>query len=195
MTCLLRTPVVVLAWLAALLSLPCAHAAEIVLERSAVERLVQQTLFNDKGRYFMQRGACYSYLEDPAVALAGGRLVLDANLTAFTGVVVNNQCIGVPLKSRVRLSGKPAPQPGGFVRLTELSIDNISDANVRALVQQVVLPRIPQALEIDIASQVRSMLKQSNVPYTAELERIDISAVSAENDRLGVVFDFKLIAK
>ncbi len=183
------------AWLAALLLPLPAHAAELVLERSAVERLVQQALFNDKGRYFLQRGACYAYLEEPAIALAGGRLVLDANLTAFTGVIVNNQCIGVPLKSRVRVSGKPAPQQGGFVRLVEPSIDNISDSNVRALVQQVVLPRLPQALEIDVGAAVRSMLKQPNVAYTGDLERIDISAVSAENDRLGVVFDFKLIAK
>lgn len=195
MTSPLRALAVVLALLAPCFFATPSYAAELVLERSAVERLVQQSLFNDKGRYFLQRGACYAYLDDPAVALAGGRLVLDANLTAFTGMIVNNQCIGVPLKSRVRVSGKPAPQPGGFVRLVDLGIDNISDANVRALVQQVVVQRMPQALEIDVGSAVRAMLKQPNVPYTGDLERIDISAVSAENDRLGVVFDFKLIAK
>jgi hypothetical protein len=174
--------------------LHAARAAEIVLERTAVDRLVQQTLFTDKGRYFLQRGACYAYLEDPVVSLAGGRLVLNANLSSFLGVIMNNQCIGVPLKSRVTVSGRPAQQ-GGVVRLVDLSIDNISDANTRAFVQQVVLQRIPQALEIDVASAVRSMLKQPNVPYTSDLERLDISAVSAENDRLGVTFDFKLLAK
>lgn len=172
-----------------------ASAAEIVLERTAVDRLVQQALFNDKGRYFLQRGACYAYLEDPVVALAGGRLVLNANLSSFLGVLVNNQCVGVPLKSRVTLSGRPAQQANGVVRLVDLSIDNISDASTRGFVQQVVLQRIPQALEIDVAGAVRSMLKQPNVAYTGDLERLDITAVSAENDRLGVTFDFKLIAK
>lgn len=172
-----------------------AHAAEIVLERTAVERLVQQSLFNDKGRYFLQRGACYAYLEDPVIALTGGRLVLNANLSSFLGVIVNNQCVGVPLKSRVTVSGRPAQQPGGVVRLVELSVDNISDANTRGFVQQVVLPRLPQALEVDVGAAVRSMLKQPNIPYSSELERLDITAVTANNDRLGVTFDFKLLAK
>jgi hypothetical protein len=171
------------------------HAAEIVLERSAVERLVQQALFNDKGRYFLQRGACYAYLEDPVISLGGGRLVLNANLSSFLGMLVNNQCVGVPLKSKVTVSGRPAQQPGGVVRLVELSIDNIADASTRGFVQSVVLPRIPQALEIDVGAAVRSMLKQPNIPYTSELERIDITAVSADNDRLGVTFDFKLLAR
>jgi hypothetical protein len=39
------------------------------------------------------------------------------------------------------------------------------------------------------------MLKQPNIPYTSDLERLDITAVSAESDRLGVTFDFKLVAK
>ncbi len=174
---------------------PPARGAEIVLERTAVDRLVQQALFNDKGRYFLQRGACYAYLEDPVVSLTGGRLILNANLQSFLGVLVNNQCVGVPLKSRVVVSGRPAQQPNGVVRLVDLSIDNISDPNTRGFVQQVVLQRMPQALEIDVAAAVRSMLKQPNVPYTGDLERLDISAVSADQDRLGVTFEFKLLAK
>ncbi len=174
---------------------PPARGAEIVLERTAVDRLVQQALFNDKGRYFLQRGACYAYLEDPVVSLTGGRLILNANLQSFLGVLVNNQCVGVPLKSRGVVSGRPAQQPNGVVRLVDLSIDNISDPNTRGFVQQVVLQRMPQALEIDVAAAVRSMLKQPNVPYTGDLERLDISAVSADQDRLGVTFEFKLLAK
>lgn len=176
-----------------LCSLP-ARGAEIVLERTAVDRLVRQSLFTDQGRYFLQKGACYAYLHDPVVSLAGGRLVLNANLTSFMGVIVGTQCVGVPLASKVTLSGKPAQQ-GGIVRLVDLSVDNISDQNVRNLVQQVVLPRFPQAVEIDVAAALRSMLKQPNVPYTSDLERLDITAVSAEGDRLGVTFDFKLTAK
>jgi len=50
-------------------------------------------------------------------------------------------------------------------------------------------------VEIDVAAALRQMLKQPNIPYTADIERLDISALSAENDRLGVTFDFKLVAK
>ncbi|HYS13259.1 MAG TPA: hypothetical protein VEN28_08105 [Burkholderiaceae bacterium] len=180
----------------ALVLLACtpARGAEIVLERTAVDRLVRQSLFTDQGRYYLQRGACYAYLDEPAVTLTGGRLVLNANLTSFLGVMVGVQCIGVPLNSKVTLSGKPAQQ-GGTVRLADLRIDNITDQATRALVQSVVMQRFPQAVEIDVASAVRSMLKQPNIPYTSDLERLDITAVSAEGDRLGVTFDFKLTAK
>jgi hypothetical protein len=171
-----------------------ARGAEIVLERTAVDRLVRQSLFTDQGRYYLQRGQCYAYLHDPVVSLAGGRVVLNANLTSYLGVMVGTQCVGVPLSSKVVLSGKPVQQ-GGIVRLADLSIDNISDQATRALVQQVVLPRFPQAVEIDVAAALRSMLKQPNIPYTSDLERLDISNISAEGDRLGVTFDFKLNAK
>jgi len=171
-----------------------AHAAEIVLERTAVDRLVRQQLFTDQGRYYLQKGACYAYLDEPAVSLTGGRVVLNANLTSFLGVMVGAQCVGVPLKSNVTVSGKPAQQ-GGVVRLADLRIDNITDQATRALVQSVVMQRFPQAVEIDVAAAVRSMLKQPNVQYTGDLERLDISSVTAEGEKLGVTFDFKLLAK
>lgn len=182
---------------ALLVTLVCcqpARGAEIVLERTAVDRLVRQSLFTDQGRYYLQKGACYAYLDNPAVSLTGGRVVLDANLTSFMGVMVGAQCVGVPLNSKVTVSGKPA-QNGGVVRLADLRIDNIADQATRSVVQSVLLARFPQAVEIDVAAAVRSMLKQPNVPYTSELERLDISSVTAEGDRLGVTFDFKLTAK
>jgi hypothetical protein len=178
----------------AFLSCAPVHGAEIVLERTAVDRLVRQSLFTDQGRYYLQRGACFAYLDDPAVSLSGGRVVLNANLTSYLGVLVGQQCVGVPLNSKVVLSGKPVQQ-GGIVRLADLRIDNIADQATRALVQQVVLPRFPQAVEIDVAAALRSMLKQPNIPYTSDLERLDITTISAEGDRLGVTFDFKLTAK
>jgi hypothetical protein len=171
-----------------------APAAEIVLERSAVDRLVRQSLFTDQGRYYLQRGACYAYLDDPAVSLTGGRVILNANFTSFLGVMVGAQCVGVPLASKVTLSGKPAHQ-GGVVRLADLRIDSIADQSTRALVQSGLMPRFPQAVEIDVAAALRSMLRQPNIPYTSELERLDITALSAEGNRLGVTFDFKLSAK
>jgi hypothetical protein len=176
------------------LSAPSARAAEIVLERTAVDRLVRQTLFTDRGRYYMQRGACYAYLDDPAVSLSGGRVYLQSNLAAFLGMPSGAQCVGVPIATRVTLSGRPAHQ-GGVVRLTDLRLENVADQSVRALLTSGLLPNVPAAIEIDVAAAVRSMLKQPNIPYTSELERLDITALSAEGDRLGVTFDFKLLAK
>jgi hypothetical protein len=38
-----------------------ARAAEIVLERSAVGKLLARTLYRDNGRYYLLRGTCYAY--------------------------------------------------------------------------------------------------------------------------------------
>lgn len=171
-----------------------AAAAEIVLERTAVDRLVRQALFNDKGRYYMQRGACYAYLDDPSVSLSGGRVYLRANLAAFLGLVSGTQCVGVPVATKIMLSGKPAHQ-GGVVRLADLRLENVADPSIRALLTSGLLPNVPMAFEVDVAAAVRSMLNQPNVPYTSELERLDITSLVAEGDRLGVTFDFKLLAK
>lgn len=172
-----------------------AAAAELVLERSAVERLVQQSLFADGGRYWLQRGACYAYLHKPSVTLAGGRLFLHAQLTALLGVLApNGNCAGVPIASKVTLSGRPV-QAGGVVRLAQLRVDDVAEPSVRALLQSGLVPNLPGAIEIDVAGAVRQMLKQPNVPYTSELESLHISAVSAADDRLEVKFDFRLRAK
>jgi hypothetical protein len=182
---------------AAFIALPAAGsaaAADIVLERTAVERLVRQSLFTDQGRYYLQRGACYAYLDDPAVTLAGGRVILNASFSSFLGVMVGPQCVGVPLASKVTLSGRPAHQ-GGVVRLADLRIDRIADASTRALVQSGLMPKLPHAVEIDVAAALRSMLRRPDIPYESDLERLDITALSAEGDRLGVTFDFRLIAK
>ena len=184
-----------LALFAVRLSWQTAGAAELILERSAVERLVQQSLFGDRGRYWLQRGPCYAYLDKPSVSLAGGRVFLHAQLSAFLGVLApNNNCAGVPIASKVTLSGRPV-QAGGVVRLAELRLDDVGEPAVRALLQSGLVPNFPGAVEIDVAGAVRQMLKQPNVPYTSELESLDISAISAEDNRLGVRFDFRLRAK
>ena len=54
---------------AAMFAAATAQAAEIVLERSAVEKLVVQAMFSNAGRHELQRGACYAYLESPSVEL------------------------------------------------------------------------------------------------------------------------------
>jgi hypothetical protein len=181
--------------LAAGLICQAAAAAELILERTAVERLVQQSLFTDQGRYWLQRGACYAYLHKPAVTLAGGRVYLHAQLAAVLGVLApNGNCAGVPIASKVTLSGRPV-QAGGVVRLAELRLDDVGEPSVRALLQSGLVPNLPGAVEIDVAGAVRQMLKQPNVPYTSELESLHISAIAAEDNRLGVTFDFRLRAK
>ena len=65
-----------------------AFASELLIDRDAVQTLVVASLFKDQGRWYLSKGTCYSYLERPRVALAGGRLVINAHLTARLGLKV-----------------------------------------------------------------------------------------------------------
>lgn len=58
------------------------HAAEIVLEHSAVDKLLTQTLFTNAGRHDLQRGVCHAYLENPSVELKDGRIRIRSHLTS-----------------------------------------------------------------------------------------------------------------
>ena len=71
---------------AALASTAGAHGAEIVLEQSAVQKLVVESLFRDNGRCVRQRGACSARLDKPTVTLSTGRVVIRAHLGARVGM-------------------------------------------------------------------------------------------------------------
>jgi hypothetical protein len=112
------------------LSTATANGAEIVLEQSAVQKLVVESLFKDNGRYYIQRGACSAYLENPAVTLTGGRVVIRSHLNARLGMDFGDSCAGVDLASWTTVSGEPSAQ-GTTVRLANIRIDDVGDANTR----------------------------------------------------------------
>ncbi|MCV2419277.1 hypothetical protein LNV47_01600 [Paucibacter sp. DJ4R-1] len=92
------------------------RAAEIVLEQTAVQRLVEQSLFNDNGRYYVKRGACAAYFEDPAVSLKDGRITIRSHMSGRFGAEIGGNCVGVGLASWTTASGVPSAK-GTTVRL------------------------------------------------------------------------------
>ena len=97
-----------------------AGAAEIVLEHSAVDKLVAQTVFSNNGRYDLVKGACSAYLDRPSVAIEGGRIRIRSHLTARVGVVDGRSCLGVSIAK---------------MRAVELSLDGQSET-LRYLVRE-----------------------------------------------------------
>jgi len=173
---------------------PFAQAAEIVLERSAVEKLVMQTMFSNAGRYDIQRGACYAFLESPSVELKEGRIRIRSRLSSRLGVDLGNSCVGVSVASWTVVSGRPAAN-GGSVRLDDLRIDSVDDPTVRLVLESGLLPALPRAIELDVLKAVRSMLQNSGAQLQTAVEAFQIDSVLAGDDRLAVKFNFRLVAK
>ena len=171
-----------------------APAAEIVLERSAVEKLVVQTMFSNAGRHDLQRGACYAYLENPSVELKDGRIKIRSRLSSRVGVDLGNSCVGVSITTWTVVSGRPAAN-GGSVRLDELRIDSVDDPNVRLVLESGLLPALPRAIELDVLKAVRSMLQSSGAQLQTSVDAFQIESVQVGDERLGVRFEFRLVAR
>lgn len=169
-------------------------AAEIVLERSAVEKLVTQTMFGNAGRYDLQRGACYAYLESPSVELKDGRIRIRSRLSSRVGLDTGNTCVGVSIASWTVVSGRPAAT-GGSVRLEELRIDSVEDPTLRLVLESGLLPALPRAVELDVLKAVRSMLQNSGAQLQTSVDAFQIESVVVGEDRLGVRFNFRLVAR
>jgi hypothetical protein len=169
-------------------------AAEIVLEHSAVDKLIAQTMFTNHGRHDLVKGPCSAYLDRPSVVIEGGRIRIRSHLTARVGVVDGRSCVGLAIASWTVASGRPVAR-GGSVVLTDLRIDQVDDPNLRLLVESGLLAALPRAIELDMRQAVRGMLQNNSGQFQAEVDTLVIDSVVAADDRLSIRFDFKLVAK
>ena len=176
------------------LSTAPANGAEIVLEQSAVQKLVVESLFKDNGRYYIQRGACSAYLDSPAVTLTGGRVVIRSRLNARLGMDFGDSCAGVDLASWTTVSGEPSAQ-GTSVRLANIRIEEVGDANTRIVLNSGLVPTLPGAVELDVLKAVRSMLQGSSGQLQVDVLALNIESVRVADNKLSVRFDFKVAGR
>ena len=176
------------------LSTAHANGAEIVLEQSAVQKLVVESLFKENGRYYIQRGACSAYLDSPAVTLTGGRVVIRSRLNARLGMDFGDSCAGVDLASWTTVSGEPSAQ-GTSVRLVNIRIEEVSDANTRIVLNSGLVPTLPGAVELDVLKAVRSMLQGASGQLLVEVLVLNIESVRVSDNKLSVRFDFKVAGR
>ena len=179
---------------ATVLSTAGAHGAEIVLEQSAVQKLVVESLFRDNGRYILQGGACSAWLDNPAVTLAAGRVVIRAHLSARVGMDFGDSCAGVDLSSWATVSGVPAAQ-GTRVRLSDIRIEDVGDANTRIVLNSGLAPTLPGALDLDMLKAVRSMLQGAGSQLQVDVQALNIESVRVTDNRLAVRFDFRVVGR
>ena len=176
------------------LSTAPANGAEIVLEQSAVQKLVVESLFKDSGRYYIQRGACSAYLDSPAVTLTGGRVVIRSRLNARLGMDLGDSCAGVDLASWTTVSGEPSAQ-GTSVRLANIRIEEVGDANTRIVLNSGLVPTLPGAVELDVLKAVRSMLQGAGGQLQVEVLALNIESARVADNKLSVRFDFKVAGR
>ena len=173
-----------------------ALASELLIGREALQTLVAASVFKEQGRWYLLRGTCYAFLEHPRVALAAGRVVIDAHLSSLLGLTVGSSCVGTQMMSDVRMSGKLVGA-GSHIEIDDIRIDNVQDESTRQaieLLQSATGRSLPRSVNIDLLP----LLKPTNVPGTdikVSATNLAIANVATLAEAVDVEFEVKLTAR
>lgn len=180
-----------------LLAAATAGAAELVVTSAALERVVKEQAFTKDGRlHFMAPSACsHAYLEAPRITIAKGRVLFGGRLQGRAGVLAGNGCVEAMNDALdVVASGRPFVR-GGRIGLEDVRLDQLSKEFYRPLLEPLMLATIGRVVDIDLRDAVKRMLAAGRAPIDVEVERLDVSRLTAEDDRLEAVFDFRAAAR
>lgn len=183
------------AWFCVLVwTVTVAHGSELVVGANTIQKLIAQQLFNKKGRWYLQdNGPCYAYLESPHTRLKGGRLLLDAHLSARIGVDVGGNCLGSGFASNVTLSGRLVGK-ASTLTLDDIQIDQVDDSATREamdLILNVAPQALPRVLNVDVLAYVRGTpMNAAGIPVS--LTQFRIVDVATRPDAVIVHFDLSL---
>ncbi len=171
-------------------SMPAA-AATLTVGKASIQRLFVEGVFNKNGRWYLQEGACYAYLDSPRTWLAGGRVHIEAKLSSQLGVEMSGNCVGNPLAAKVEMSGR-LTGAGTTLSLVDVKVDRIDDAATgnELDVLQALIPAPPP---LDVLKTIRERLADSEeVPIT--VDKLSIDSVTTSDTEVAVEFNFAVRA-
>jgi hypothetical protein len=179
-----------LAALPVCISVPVA-AATLTIGKATIQKLLVERVFNNNGRWYLQDGICYAYLESPRTWLAEGRVFIEAHLASQLGVEMSGQCVGSSFASKVVLSGRLV---GAATTLTlaEVRFDRVADETTGGAsdLLQSIAPTLPP---IDVLQTIRDRLADADeIPIA--VDTLQINNVTTSDTAVAVRFDFALSA-
>ncbi len=195
-------PVLALRALVLLLLIPGAAtaagpASELTLHNTAIEKMLREELFIDRGRYnLVPETACqYAYLESPSVAVSQGRIRIKVTLSGKLGMEVSGKCVGGNSDVvQLTVSGKPA-YAGQKIGLTDIQVDEVSNEAYRMLLQQFLQSAIPRAVQIDVREGLQRLLASRQTKIEVTVGDLAVTELTAENNMLHATLSFALTAR
>ncbi len=172
-------------------------ASELTIQNTAIEKMLMDELFIDKGRYqLIPQTACqYAYVDSPAVTLSQGRVRIKVRVSGRLAMEVGDQCVGGASDVvRVAISGRPSFS-GEKLVLTEIKVDEVSNEAYRVLLQQFLESAIPRAVEINLREGLQRMLATRQPAYEVVVNQLSVADLTAENNQLHATLTFSLTAR
>ena len=173
------------------------QASELTIQNTALQKMLMDELFIDKGRYhLLAQTACrYAYVDSPAVTLSQGRVRIKARVSGKLAMEVGNQCVGSTGDVvRVAISGRPTFS-GEKLVLTDIKVDEVSNEAYRLLLQQFIESAIPRAVEINVREGLQRMLATRRSTYEVVVDQLSVTELTAENNQLHATLVFSLMAR
>lgn len=171
--------------------------SELTIHHTAIQKMLMEELFIDDGRYhLLPTTACqYAYVDSPVVTLSQGRVRIKARVSGKISMEVGDQCVGTRSDVvQVAVSAKPTFS-GEKLVLTDIRVDEISNEGYRVLLQQFLASAIPRAVEIDVREGLQRILADRQSTYDVVVDRLSVTDITAENNRLHARLTFGLTAR
>ena len=176
---------------------PAAGAeSEITIQNTALESLLMDQLFVDRGRYFLMRNSpCqFAFLKSPSVAIARGRVIITTRLIGQLGMAVSDGCAGTRDSFDVVISGQPYFS-GENLGLTDIRVDKVSNEMYRILLQKFLNLTLREALAINLRKGLQQVIAQQKVSYEVIVQKLSLTNLTAENNKIHANLTFALSAQ
>ncbi len=174
-----------------------AKASELILEHTAIEKTLKRDVFNAKsGRYHLvdPTTCAYSYLESPQVSIGAGRLKIKSHFVSQVASQVGGECVGASDEFDVTVSGRPLYRNDKLV-MDDVRVDDATNLAWLPLIEVFIKSAGPRVLEINLKEAIQRMFKHASTPYEVVIDKIVVSKLVAEENKIRATFDFVLQAR
>jgi hypothetical protein len=191
------------------LILSAAHAAELEIHYTAIQKILAKEVFTQEGRRYVTGNATakcsFAYLEHPELHGDNGRLSLKAHFTGRSALDVFGRCIGLGDSFDVYITAEPYYH-NKTIGLKDVRVES-RDAS-GALRSGYYVRRVCAALgdslrkqfEYRVADDAKRLLEQTSSQgvqeeYRRELLDFNVPQIRVLPDALIVTVDFRLAVK
>jgi len=172
-----------------------ADAAIVALGQDAVSAAVVRRLFTDKGRRVLAGdvSSCnYAYVEQPAVAFRGGRIVLRVHFAGRAGLSSNGRCLGPSDAFAATVSGQPVIE-GDTISVRDVRMEE-GKKEYRELLEPLLRRQLPALIGSNLRGELTRHLESSIQDFRMAVREFRLQDVTASDGVLTVRFDFALNA-
>jgi hypothetical protein len=172
------------------------QANELVVTHTALLAVLKDQAFRTGRLDLIPPTTCaHAYLESPTIVILKGRVALGARLTGRTGLPAGDQCVGVVGDTIDAVVSGRAFYRDGRIGLDDLRIDQLSNEMYRPLLTPMLNAVVGRVVDIDLRQAVKQMLTAGKVPLTVDVEKLDVSRLTAEDNRIEATFTFRAVAR